>query len=419
MTHALTSRISVARACLARFCADRSANIAPIFAIALVPVVSLTGSAVDYSRANNVKAAMQAATDATALNLVQNAAKIPSGDVSATAASIFRAVFNRPDALNLLVTASSTSGGTVTVSATASVATDFMGVLGMTSIPIGSAAVAVKTPGDGLGCVLALNRYASGAITAQGSTTVNLNGCSMYDDSNSGTALTVGGSAHVSALSVGVVGNISGNAGLTTTQGVHTGASPLPDPYATVPLPAYSGCDQTNFSAKKKVTIDPGVYCGGMQFNANADVTFNPGVYVVDGGNFTVNGGGTLQGSGVTIVFTSSTMSDWPTATINGGATINLTPPSTGPLAGILMYGDRNIPVGTTFKFNGGATQYLGGAVYFPTGAIDFSGGAGTSTTCTQVIGDTITFTGNSGLAINCAGYGVKPISPTGVRLVS
>jgi Flp pilus assembly protein TadG len=68
---ALTSRISVARACLARFCADRSANIAPIFAIALVPVVSLTGSAVDYSRANNVKAAMQAATDATALNLVQ------------------------------------------------------------------------------------------------------------------------------------------------------------------------------------------------------------------------------------------------------------------------------------------------------------------------------------------------------------
>jgi lipoprotein-anchoring transpeptidase ErfK/SrfK len=98
-----------------------------------------------------------------------------------------------------------------------------------------------------------------------------------------------------------------------------------------VPLPAYSGCDQTNFSAKKKVTIDPGVYCGGMQFNANADVTFNPGVYVVDGGNFTVNGGGNLQGSGVTIVFTSSTMSDWPTATINGGATINLTRPRPAP----------------------------------------------------------------------------------------
>jgi hypothetical protein len=156
-----------------------------------------------------------------------------------------------------------------------------------------------------------------------------------------------------------------------------------------------------------------------MQFNANADVTFNPGVYFVDRGNFSVNGGAKLQGTGVTIIFTSSTMSDWPDAQINGGATIDLRPPSTGPLAGIVMYGDRNIPTGTTFKFNGGASQYLGGAVYFPTGAVDFAGGAGTNTNCTQLIGDTITFTGNSGLAINCAGYGVKPISPSGVRLLS
>ena len=50
---------------------------------------------------------------------------------------------------------------------------------------------------------------------------------------------------------------------------------------------------------------------------------------------------------------------------------------------------------------------------------VDFAGGAGTNTNCTQVIGNTVTFTGNSGLAINCAGYGVKPITPTGVRLVS
>jgi Flp pilus assembly protein TadG len=419
MTHALLSRFPFARACLARFRRDERANVAPIFALALIPVVSLTGSAVDYSRANNIKAAMQAAADATALNLVQNAAQIPSGDVSPTATNIFTAVFNRQDANNLQVTASSTSGGTVTVAVTATMPTDFMGVLGVSNITIGARAVAVKTPGDGLGCVLALDRSASGAITAQGSTTVNLNGCSMYDDSSSASAMTVGGSAQVSALSVGVVGGISGNTSVTTTAGVRTGMSPLPDPYARVAVPFYSGCKETNYSAHNKVTIDPGVYCGGMQFNANADVTFNPGTYFIDRGTFNVNGGAILTGSGVTIVFTSSTMSNWPTAQINGGATINLTPPTTGPLAGLVMFGDRNIPVGTSYKFNGGATQYLGGAVYFPTGAVDFAGGAGTNTTCTQLIGDTITFTGNSGLAINCAGYGTKPISPTGVRLES
>jgi hypothetical protein len=194
--------------------------------------------------------------------------------------------------------------------------------------------------------------------------------------------------------------------------------SPIPDPYANLQVPSFSGCYKNNYSGKKGDTIDPGVYCGGMQFNANADVLFNPGVYIVDGGNFTVNGGAKLRGTGVTIILTSSSGS-WPTATINGGADIDLRPASTGTFAGVLLFGDRAIPVGTSFKFNGGATQYLGGAVYFPTGDVQFSGGAGTSTNCTQLIGDTITFTGNSGLAINCSGYGVRPIGVSGVRLVS
>ena len=77
------------------------------------------------------------------------------------------------------------------------------------------------------------------------------------------------------------------------------------------------------------------------------------------------------------------------------------------------------MPVGTNFKFNGGASQYLAGAIYTPAGAINFSGGAGTSTSCTQIIGNTITFTGNSSLAINCSMYNTKPFSPMVTRIVS
>ena len=419
MTHALVSRLVSARALLSRFKRDQRGNVVPIFAIALIPVVGLTGSAVDYSRASSIKAAMQAVTDATALALVQGALSLPSGDVSATATNVFNASFSRPDATQLLVSAQSSSSGTVTVTVTAQMATDFMGVVGLPTMTIGARAVAMKTPGDGLGCVLALNRMVSGAATGQGSTNVNLNGCSLYDNSRNSAALTVGGSARITALSVGVVGGISGEANITATAGVRTGVSPVSDPYANLQVPSYSGCDHNNFSGKKTITIDPGVYCGGMQFNAQDDVTFNPGVYIIDRGDFTVNGGATLRGTGVTIIFTSSTYSNWPTATINGGATIDLRPPSTGPLAGVLMFGDRDIPVGTTYKFNGGSSQYLGGAIYFPTGEVQFSGGAGASTNCTQLIADTVTFTGNSGLAINCAGYGVRPFSVTSVRLVS
>jgi Flp pilus assembly protein TadG len=419
MTHVSgVQRVSVC-AQLSRFVKDREGNVAPIFAIAMIPVFGLMGSAVDYSRASSIKAAMQAAADSTALNLVQNALTLPTGDVSGTATNIFKATFDRPDATQLQVSAQTNADGTATVTALAQMPTDFMGVVGMSTMAISSRAVAKKVAGDGSGCVLALSKAASGSITAQGSTTVALNNCSLYDNSNSATALTVGGSASVSALSVGVVGGISGNAGLSTSQGVRTGLSPIPDPYAGVSVPSFSGCLETNYSAKKQETINPGVYCGGMSFNANADVTFNPGVYYIDQGTFSVNGGAILHGNGVTIIFTSSTGTNWPTAQINGGATVDLRPQTSGPLAGIVMFGDRRIPSGTTYKFNGGATQYLGGAVYFPTGAVDFSGGAGANTTCTQVIGDQVTFTGNSGLAINCAGYGTKPITPTNVRLMS
>ena len=216
---------------------------------------------------------------------------------------------------------------------------------------------------------------------------------------------------------MGVVGNLTGAENITTTQGIRTGVGVVPDPYASASYPAFSGCTQQNFNAKTTITINPGVYCGGISLNAGANVTLSSGIYYLDGGDLSVNGGATLSGSGVTLVFTSQNRNDFATASINGNATINLTPPKTGGTAGIVIFGDRRMPVGTAFKFNGGATQYLGGAIYVSKGAISFSGGASTSTNCTQLIGNTVTFTGNSGFALNCNNYGTKPFSPLVVKL--
>jgi hypothetical protein len=121
----------------------------------------------------------------------------------------------------------------------------------------------------------------------------------------------------------------------------------------------------------------------------------------------------------VTLVFTSQNRNGFATASINGNATIDLTPPKTGGTAGIVIFGDRRMPTGTVFKFNGGATQYLGGAIYVPQGAVNFSGGASTGTSCTQLIADTVTFTGNSNFALNCSNYGTKPFSPLTLKITS
>ena len=55
------------RTAAARFPAATDGNIAVIFALAAVPILSFVGVAIDYSRANSARSSMQAALDSTAL----------------------------------------------------------------------------------------------------------------------------------------------------------------------------------------------------------------------------------------------------------------------------------------------------------------------------------------------------------------
>lgn len=282
--------------------------------------------------------------------------------------------------------------------------------------PVTIAARAVATTRGGYGCVLALDRAAAGSVSARGSVNINLQNCSLYDNSVSADAVDGRGSAQVTALSVGIVGGISGTGNFTTTEGIWTGQPSTPDPYADVNAPAFSGCDYNNYSTKKNDKMKQGVYCGGIHFNGNTTATLSDGTYVIDGGAMQVDGGATITGDHVTFYFTSSSGSNYPSVTINGGSTVALGPPLSGPLSGIVFFADRDTPVGTEYKLNGGSGLALSGAIYVPTAAIDWIGGNSTSTTCTQLIGDTVSFSGNAALGVNCAGTGVR-MWGTGAKL--
>ena len=406
---------------LSRFLQNSEGGVAMMAALATIPVFASVGAAVDLSRAASMRSAMQAAVDASVLAMAKDAKNAAATQLSENATNFFKANFQNPEVGNLQfqVGASATSSGyAVNMSVKGSVKTKLMGVVGFSTLDVAvrSAAVSIM---DGLGCVLALNPQTSAAINGPGSTSVTLNGCSLYDNSNHDTALTVGGSAQFTALSVGVVGNLTGASNITTTNGIRTGIGAVADPYRYDHFPPFGGCTEHNLIAHGTITIEPGVYCGGMIINAGADVTLNPGTYYIDGGKLTINGGATVLGNGVTLVFTSQNRNGYATASISGGATINLTPPKIGPTAGIVMFGDRGMPTGAAFKLNGGATQYLGGAIYLPKAAVDFAGGSSTSASCTQLIANTIAFTGNSKLLLDCNYYGTKPFSAVVVRLSS
>ena len=97
---------------LKRFLQDRRGGITPMFALAIIPVVGLTGAAIDYSRANSVRSAMQAAADSTALMLSKDASTLTPSQLTTKATAYFNALFSRPDAKGLTITpVYSTTGG--------------------------------------------------------------------------------------------------------------------------------------------------------------------------------------------------------------------------------------------------------------------------------------------------------------------
>jgi Flp pilus assembly protein TadG len=128
--------LSRLRTALRRFCVDRAANVAMIFAIASVPVVGFIGAGYDYSHANAVKANLQAALDSTALMIARDAASLSSAALTTKARAYFDAMYVRTDSpvTAFGATYSAVGGSSVEVTGTASVPTTFLRVLGPTAL---------------------------------------------------------------------------------------------------------------------------------------------------------------------------------------------------------------------------------------------------------------------------------------------
>jgi Flp pilus assembly protein TadG len=114
------------------------ANVTITFALATIPMVGFVGAAVDYSHANSVKAAMQAAADSTALMVSKDAATVTNAALQTKANDYFKALFTRPEATGLTVSATYTnSGGSqVIINASSNVKANFMGLMGISQMNV-------------------------------------------------------------------------------------------------------------------------------------------------------------------------------------------------------------------------------------------------------------------------------------------
>ena len=121
------------RILLASLVANDSGNIAIIFGLAFIPIMGLVGAAVDYSRANLIRAEMQNALDSTTLMLAKDPSltSYTTTQLQTKASGYFSALMGQSFAKNLQINTPVVNQQTSTVTATASstVPTVFMKML--------------------------------------------------------------------------------------------------------------------------------------------------------------------------------------------------------------------------------------------------------------------------------------------------
>jgi len=124
------------RTAVRRFAGANEGNIAILFGIAVIPIISFVGAAVDYTRANSARSSMQAALDSTALMLAKDLTEgtITTSEISAKADAYFRALYTNSEAKSLAITATytqnSSNGSTILVNGAGAIDTSFMRVAG-------------------------------------------------------------------------------------------------------------------------------------------------------------------------------------------------------------------------------------------------------------------------------------------------
>ncbi len=367
----------------------------------LLILVGFLGLAIDAAYLEWVKTRMQTAADAAALGGVQELKM--NGAASVVSAARGDAALNgfTNGQNNVTVTVnnppssgySTTDSTGVEVIIAARISTFFMGAVGAPSVSLQARAVARQATGTT--CVVALDPSAAGAFTAANGSNVQI-ACGVMVDSSSSTAFSESGGTTVTASSIWVTGgsSITGNSHATPTPS--TGIAGMSDPLASVPAPSVGACNYTNtvVGGGLTKTLTPGVYCNGINLGNGAHITFSSGTYILKGGGLIIQGGVTVTGSGVTFYNTSGGGYSYQPFNFSNGATVTLSAPTTGSLAGILLFQDRSIVSSATNDFLGGTTNVLNGALYFPTTPVAYSGGTNVSGSYTIVVAKTISFQG-------------------------
>ena len=323
---------------------DERGQVAVVAALSMTVVFGFMALAIDVGLLFNAHRKLQNAADAAATSAAIDYmfnASTTTATAAATSAISANQISNPSITVNFnpnITSAYHFSASYVEVIVSQTNPTFFAGMFNHKNMTISARAVA-GMPGEGNACVIVLDpNNDSGAMTLQGSFTVDAGGCGVVVDSTSSDALQfTGGGGTLTAKYVSVVGGAGGQTG-DSTPAPTTGAAPVANP-----LPSTSGPDPTTNCTPS--SSNPAVSTTGSNIYSGqtySDVTFPTATNGITCFTYVP----TAHGSG------SSPVTFSGTTTLPPGIAVF---PNGLNLGGTVNSGSDATNNGTTIDVNGGA----------------------------------------------------------------
>ena len=259
----------------------------------------------------------------------------------------------------------------------------------------------------------ALSPTAKDALVLSGNASIALSQGWVQVDSSNGCALDTSGSSTLSAPSIHVTGGACTSG--TVSGSVKTGVDPMGDPYPDL-LPtagawnAVKNAQPKPLGNKGKIdkdgTFAPGDYPGGIDLRNASVAHLQPGLYVI-GTGLAMRGSAQLLGEGITLLIDKGAKVD-----VGGGASMVVTPPDTGPFAGITLFSHRDNTQADAVLLGGNGLLDIGGIVYVPGGTLQVKGTGDVQ--IGKLLASKIDLGGNAVIT----GAHVPPTSPSGCAVL-
>lgn len=320
---------------------------------------------------------------------------------------------------------------TVRVQITSAASLPFMKVFGVSTTTLRGDATAALTD-DGTFCLVSLYNGTSAGIDLGGNADVQL-GCGMKTNSISSAAVTISGSASLTASPIAAVGGIPASSKFGSGTTLQPYSAVQVDPLAWVPDPNAAGnnhmtncststLSESNYAALAATAVNGYLCVAAVDIKPNNTVTLSNVTVIVNGGDANLQG--TLNLTNGALIMTAPDCTSGATSCsagdikTNAQADINITAPSSGDYKGVAMYRDRRAST-ITLKVNGGSSSKIQGALYFPTSDLWYNGNSSMDTKCLQIVGRIVTFKGGMSIQNKCdPATGSEAFRQTVVRLV-